>query len=158
MRAPPYECPTGIISTTLINDPQTNPDVSGPSTAQCISHGSLNIASKALTEPLSSFIPITGPGASGCSSLALLLASLSSSRVVACPLAVFAFWSWPSRNFFMPSCDASPCVSRRSRCVAWSSAGRPLHPGREFCVPFSFAFVEAKCAVKDGRSCSWVLR
>jgi len=73
--------------------------------------------------PRSSFIPITGSGASGWSSLARLLLSRSSFLEIA--------WL-PSLNCscsFMPACAFWDCGSCGDRFTAWSSLGRPSQPG-----------------------------
>lgn len=76
-----------------------------------------------LTPPLSSFIPNTGPGASGWSSLAFLLLLRWSLRSMD-----WAFES-PFCCSFMPTCAFLDCGSCGDRLTAWSSPDRPSQPG-----------------------------
>jgi len=105
--------PDNKISMSLLQDHQLTPDCDFP------------IPTSTLTPPLSSFIPIIGPGASGISFFALSL-SLRESLSLAAELCLLS----STRSLF-PDFDAPDCTSNSSLLfVTWFSPPLPDHAER----------------------------
>lgn len=101
------------------------------------------------------FIPMTGPGASGWSSLAFWLLFLSSFWLIALEP------PWPC-SFCSRAClEGALCASLPSRCNTWSSPGLPCHPGVEFSEPLPADELSAKflfATVKGRTVTCWAIR